>query len=55
MLRWYHQESRGEEQKGMDRKMKLPIGIEDFEKLRTEDFYYVDKTGLIAELLQNWG
>lgn len=26
---------------------KLPIGIESFEKLRTEDFYYVDKTGLI--------
>ena len=26
------------------RKKKLPIGIEDFEKLRTEDFYYIDKT-----------
>lgn len=34
---------------------KLPIGIDDFEKLRTEDFYYVDKTGLIRELLGNWG
>ena len=34
---------------------KLPIGIDDFEKLRTEDFYYVDKTGLIRELLENWG
>ena len=34
---------------------KLPIGIESFEKLRTEDFYYVDKTGLIKELLSNWG
>lgn len=34
---------------------KLPIGIESFEKLRTEDFYYVDKTGLIKELLGNWG
>ena len=30
---------------------KFPIGIDDFEKLRTEDFYYVDKTGLIRELL----
>ena len=30
-----------------------PIGIEDFEKLRTEDFYYVDKTGMIRELLTN--
>ena len=39
----------------MDRKVKLPIGIEDFEKLRTEGFYYVDKTGLITELLNNWG
>ena len=36
-------------------KKKLPIGIEDFEKLRQYDFYYVDKTGLIKELLQNWG
>lgn len=34
--------------------IKLPVGIDDFEKLRTEDFYYVDKTGLIKELLQNW-
>jgi len=34
---------------------KLPIGIESFEKLRSEDFYYVDKTGLIKELLDNWG
>lgn len=34
---------------------KLPIGIENFEKIRTEGFYYVDKTGLIKELLHNWG
>ncbi len=39
----------------MNRMQKLPIGIEDFEKLRTEDFYYVDKTGLIKELLDSWG
>ncbi len=37
------------------RKKKLPIGIENFEKLRSEDFYYIDKTGLIKELLNNWG
>ena len=37
------------------RKKKLPIGIDIFEKLRSEDFYYVDKTGLIRELLNNWG
>ena len=36
-------------------KKKLPIGIENFEELRKEDFYYADKTGLIVELLQNWG
>lgn len=32
-------------------KKKLPIGIENFEKLQTEDFYYIDKTNLIKELL----
>ena len=37
------------------RKKKLPIGIENFEELRKEDFYYIDKTGLIVELLHNWG
>ena len=37
------------------RKKKLPIGIDSFEKLRSEDFYYIDKTGLIRELLNNWG
>ena len=35
--------------------MKLPIGIDGFEKIRTNDFYYVDKTLFIKELLQNWG
>ena len=34
---------------------KLPIGIDGFEKIRTNDFYYVDKTLFIKELLQNWG
>ena len=33
---------------------KLPIGIENFEKLRQDDFYYIDKTGLIREIIQNW-
>ncbi len=36
-------------------KKKLPIGIDGFEKIRTNDFYYVDKTLFIKELLQNWG
>ena len=34
---------------------KLPVGIDSFEKLRREDFYYIDKTGLIRDLLNNWG
>ena len=35
-------------------KMKLPVGIENFADIRTEGFYYVDKTGLIEDLLGNW-
>ena len=34
---------------------KLPIGIENFDELMTEGFYYVDKTGMIRDLLYNWG
>ncbi len=36
-------------------KKKLPIGVDNFEKLIQEDFYYVDKTEMIADLLRNWG
>ena len=38
----------------MERK-KLPVGIESFEEIRREGFYYIDKTGLIRDLLNNWG
>ena len=34
---------------------KLPIGIESFEEIRKEGFYYVDKTGVIGQLLEKWG
>jgi hypothetical protein len=34
---------------------KLPVGIEKFEEIRTKGFYYIDKTGLIKELLYSWG
>lgn len=34
---------------------KLPVGIDSFEKLRKSDFYYVDKTMLIRDLLEKWG
>ena len=33
-------------------KLKLPIGIEDFERIRQDGFYYVDKTRLIKDLLE---
>ena len=36
-------------------KKKLPIGIDSFGKIREEDFYYIDKTGLIVDLMKNWG
>ena len=36
-------------------KKKFPIGIDGFKKIRTNDFYYADKTMFIAELLHNWG
>lgn len=34
---------------------KLPVGIESFAEIRKEDFYYVDKTKLIEQLLEKWG
>lgn len=37
------------------RTQKLPIGIENFKEMRKQDFYYVDKTGLIVDLLADWG
>ena len=37
----------------MTGKKKLPIGIDIFEKLDREEFYYVDKTGMIEDLIQN--
>ncbi len=35
--------------------LRMPIGIDDFSDIRKWDFYYVDKTGMIKELLNNWG
>lgn len=32
--------------------LNIPVGISDFEKIRNDKFYYVDKTGLVAELLK---
>lgn len=36
-------------------KKSLPVGIELFEKIRMEGFYYVDKTAMIRDLLSRWG
>lgn len=35
--------------------LKLPVGIENFEEIRHDGFYYADKTGLIEQLLNQWG
>ena len=37
----------------MSGKVKLPMGIENFKKIRKDGFYYVDKTGLIRDFLKN--
>lgn len=39
----------------MSELLKLPVGIDNFEKIRKEKFYYVDKTRLIEQILEQWG
>lgn len=39
----------------MDEFLKLPVGIDNFEKIRQNGFYYVDKTSLIEQFFSNWG
>lgn len=39
----------------MEKKLKLPVGIDGFEKIRRNGFYYIDKTKLIEQLFLNWG
>lgn len=39
----------------MSKSMKLPVGIENFEEIRTEGYYYIDKTKLIEQLVDNRG
>ena len=39
----------------MSQKLKLPIGIENFQEIRQMGFYYIDKTKLIEQLLEQWG
>ena len=33
--------------------MNIPVGISDFRRIREEDYYYIDKSGLISTLLEN--
>ena len=44
----------GRESIGMENLKKLPVGFDDFKKIRENQFYYVDKTKLIEHLLTNW-
>lgn len=39
----------------MKNKKKIPVGVDGFEKVITNDFYFIDKTELIRDLLHNWG
>lgn len=39
----------------MKNKKKIPVGIDGFKKVITNDFYFIDKTELIRDLLHNWG
>lgn len=43
------------ERGSMTTALKLPVGIEDFQEIRQQGFYYIDKTKLIEQLLDNWG
>ena len=38
-----------------EEKKRLPVGVENFEQLIKDNYYYVDKTGLVSELLRNGG
>ena len=38
-----------------ENKKRLPIGLDSFEKLREEEYYYVDKTAMIKDLINSWG
>mgnify|MGYP002553035752 CR=1 FL=1 len=36
----------------MEMRLRLPVGIDSFEKLRKGNYYYVDKTALIEQALE---
>lgn len=39
----------------MNKQLKLPVGIENFQEIRQLGFYYVDKTKMVEHLLSQWG
>ena len=39
----------------MEKRKRLPVGVDHFKKIRQQVFYYIDKTNLIKELITNWG
>ena len=47
--------AQGKEEIHMTELLKLPVGIENFEEIRRDNFYYVDKTKLIEQLLSQCG
>ena len=38
-----------------EEKKRLPVGVENFEQIINDNYYYVDKTKLISELFHNGG
>lgn len=34
-------------------RMNIPVGISDFEQIRSKEYYYIDKSGMIAEILKS--
>ena len=39
----------------LKKKKRLPVGVENFEQIINDNYYYVDKTGMISELIRNDG
>lgn len=39
----------------MEKRLKLPVGIENFEEIRRNQYYYIDKTKLIEQLFDSLG
>ena len=39
----------------MAERIKLPVGVDLFKKMREDGFFYIDKTRLIEQLLENGG